>query len=258
MLGDGYSDFVAKFAWSEPAATRLAHEIEVLAVLTEASVPFLPEVVVGSTDPLVLVTRRVAGSSLFQVVDSIDRDRAGAQLAEFLSALHRPALRARFGDLGVPVMQPETAAIRDRLGRWLRPAQTGRVRTWCDWIDAIVAQPAETVLVHGDLHGDNQVWQGDELRIVVDFETVGTVEPEFDLRAFPGTGPGVELLEATMRRYTGRPLSVERIMAWHLRTALGDALWRSEAGIHLPDHRTPPEWVEDLDARLTALGIEIP
>jgi len=37
--------------------------------------------------------------------------------------------------------------------------------------------------------------------------------------------------------------------------ALGDALWRSEAGIPLADHRTPPEWVEDLAARFGALGI---
>ena len=58
-----------------------------------------------------------------------------------------------------------------------------------------------------------------------------------------------------MRHYGA--LSVERIMAWHLRNSLGDVLWRSEAGIHLPDHRTPPEWVVDLDTRLTALGIEI-
>lgn len=43
-------------------------------------------------------------------------------------------------------------------------------------------------------------------------------------------------------------------MAWHRRTALGDALWRSEAGIHLPDHRTTVEWVEDLQRRLTAMG----
>lgn len=45
-------------------------------------------------------------------------------------------------------------------------------------------------------------------------------------------------------------------MAWHLRNALGDALWRSEAGIPLPDHRTPPEWVDDLTARFSALGID--
>jgi hypothetical protein len=72
-------------------------------------------------------------------------------------------------------------------------------------------------------------------------------------------GPGVELLTAVMRHYqqiTGRHLSADRVMAWHLRTALGDALWRSEAGIPLADHRTPPEWVDDLAARFTMLGID--
>jgi hypothetical protein len=62
-----------------------------------------------------------------------------------------------------------------------------------------------------------------------------------------------------MRHYqqiTGRQLSADRVMARHLRNALGDALWRSEAGIPLQDHRTPPEWVEDLSMRLSAFGID--
>jgi hypothetical protein len=72
-------------------------------------------------------------------------------------------------------------------------------------------------------------------------------------------GPGVELLAAVMHHYqqsTGRQLSANRVMAWHLRNALSDALWRSEAGIPLPDRRTPPEWVEDLAGRFSALGID--
>ncbi len=35
------------------------------------------------------------GESLFEVVDSIDRDLAGKQLASFLAALHDPAARQR-------------------------------------------------------------------------------------------------------------------------------------------------------------------
>jgi aminoglycoside phosphotransferase (APT) family kinase protein len=132
---------------------------------------------------------------------------------------------------------------------------------WCDWADAVLAAPGPAVLVHGDLHGDNQVWEGGTLRLVVDLETAGAAEPEYDLRLFPGPdmGPGVELLTAVMRHYqqiTGRHLSADRVMAWHLRTALGDALWRSEAGIPLADHRTPQEWVDDLAARFTMLGID--
>jgi hypothetical protein len=54
-----------------------------------------------------------------------------------------------------------------------------------------------------------------------------------------------------MRLYqqiTGREVSADRVMAWHLRTALGDALWRSEAGLPLADQRTPSDWIDDLAA----------
>ena len=44
-------------------------------------------------------------------------------------------------------------------------------------------------------------------------------------------------------------------MAWHVRTALGDVVWRTEAGIPLADHRTPPDWIDDLAARFRALGM---
>ncbi len=259
--------FIAKFAWSHPAAIRLAHEIGILTALTrEPAVPFLPEVVASGTDPLLLVTRLVPGASLFEVVDSIDRDCAGRQLARFLAALHQPTTRERaeaaIGTLSGAQLPPATTRVlRGRLGTWIRPDQHRTIIRWCDWADAVLASPGPAVLVHGDLHGDNQVWDHGELRLVVDFETVGTAEPEYDLRTFPGPGlgPGVELLTAVTRHYqqiTGHQLSADRVMAWHLRTALGDALWRSEAGVHLADHRTPPEWVEDLAARFSALGID--
>jgi hypothetical protein len=153
-----------------------------------------------------------------------------------------------------------TRTLRGRLGTWIRPPQRRTVLDWCGWADVALASPGPAVLVHGDLHGDNQVWDHGELRLVVDFELIGAAEPEYELRAFPGPGmgPGVELLTAVMRHYrqlTGRQLSAGRIMAWHLRQALGDVLWRSEAGLPLNDHRTPPEWVEDLATRFSGLGI---
>ena len=259
--------FIVKFAWSRPAALRLAHEIGVLAALArEPRVPFLPEVVASSTDPVLLITRLVPGVSLFKVISSIDPDRAGQQLACFLAALHDPSARQRAeavaGTLGGVRLQPATTrTLRERFGRWVRPHQRRVIMRWCDWCDAVLASPGPAVLVHGDLHGNNQVWDLGKLRLVVDLETAGAAEPEYDLRHFPGPdmGPGVELLTAVMRHYrqiTGRQLSTDRVMAWHLRTALGDALWRSEAGIPLTDHRTPPERVDDLAARFTMLGID--
>jgi aminoglycoside phosphotransferase (APT) family kinase protein len=263
MLG---GEFVAKFAWSRPAALRLRNEIGVLAALPPV-VPYLPEVVVSSTDPLLLVTRRVPGTSLFAVADSIDRDQAGRQLARFLAALHHPSARARveaeIGSLSAARLPAATEVLRDRFAAWVDPGRYRSVRRWCDWADAVLAAsaPGPAVLVHADLHGNNQVWDQGELRLVVDFETVAVAEPEYDLSGFPGPGlgPGVELLTATVRHYeeaAGRPLSVERIMAWHVRQALGDVLWRTDAGIHLADHRTPPDWVDDLSARFAGLGLD--
>lgn len=253
--------FVAKYAWARPAALRLAHEI---AVLESLAIPFLPEVVASSTDPLLLVTRLVPGTALFDVVDSLDRDDVGRQLAQFLGELHSTAARERveavLGPLPPAALQPATTdVLREGFVKWARPDQRAAVVRWCDWADEVLATPGPSVLVHADLHGGNQVWDDGRLRVVVDFETAGLAEPEYDLRAFPGTGPGVELLTATMRHYgqiTGRALATDRIMAWHLRTALGDALWRSEAGVPLPDHRTPQAWVDDLAQRFTVLGID--
>jgi aminoglycoside phosphotransferase (APT) family kinase protein len=258
-----------KFAWSRAAARFVLHQIRVLEMLAvEPAVPYLPEVVAAGTSPLILVTRRVRGTSLFKVVDGIGRDHAARQLARFLAALHSDQVRRRAEAVigPVPAWYPlaTTAALRERFGALVTREEQHSVGRWCDWADEILARPYPfpQVLVHGDLHGDNQVWSAAELQVVLDFENTGLGEPEYELRGFPGPdmGPGVELLTATMRHYerlTGRALSVERIMAWHVRHALGDVLWRSEAGIPLADHRSPSAWVDDIAARLRELNINI-
>ena len=257
-------DFFVRFAWSRRAAQFVQNEISVLTALAAApAVPFLPEVVASGTDPLILITRRVRGSSLFDVAASIDRGQAGEQLARFLTALHGEAARQRAVAVtgAVPAWYPlvTTAALRERFGGWVTRDQQRAVVRWCDWADEILARPRPRVFVHGDLHGDNMVWDGGQLRAILDFTNAGLGEPEFDLRTFPGPGlgPGVELLIAIMRHYeriSGRSLSAERVMAWHLRQALGDVLWRSEAGLPLPDHGRPGEWVAAIAARFSALG----
>jgi len=105
--------------------------------------------------------------------------------------LHHPAARQRaeaiVGKLtGAHLPPATTATLRERFLPWARPDQRRIVMRWCDWADAVLASPGPAVLVHGDLHGDNQVWDHDELRLVVDLETAGAAEPEYDLRTFPG------------------------------------------------------------------------
>jgi hypothetical protein len=107
-VADG--QYIVKFAWSDPAALSVAREIGV--------------VTASSTSPVLLVTRRVPGSSLFKVIDAIDRGQAGQQLARFLAALHQPAARAAaeaavgdlhgFRALGIDPETPPAACLRAR------------------------------------------------------------------------------------------------------------------------------------------------
>lgn len=258
--------FVVKFAWSRPAALRVRHEARILQTLRTA-VPRLPvpEVVTASSDPAMLVLRRVPAAPFFEIRHQIgpgERDAVARDLATVLADLHDPgvpaALTRELGPLPVPAAHATTDTLRARFGALIRPDQRDRVRSWYEWADAALAAPGRTVAVHGDFHGDNHLWDPEtlRLRLVVDLETVGTGEPEFDMRCLPGDC-GIALFTATVAHYerlTGTTLDADRIMAWHLRTVLGDALWRAEAGIPLPDGRTPVQWVDDLGARFAALG----
>jgi len=264
--------FLAKFALSAPTARRLWHEAWVLAALGGRPGLRLPALVAACDDPVHLVMALTAGGPLsYDLVNAASGPQVrqiGAELAAFLAGLHQPATMARvtaaLGRVGAPEpgAQATTGELRARLGRWIRPGQAAAVRRWCDWADDALARPGEDVFVHGDLHGYNQVWdqRRRRLRLVVDLETSGAADGEYDLRYVPALGPGVGLLLATAESYaarTGRPLSLDRVMAWHVRTALGDALWRSEAGIGLPDGGTPPGYVDQLAARFDALELRI-
>jgi hypothetical protein len=43
-------------------------------------------------------------------------------------------------------------------------------------------------------------------------------------------------------------------LAWHIRAVLGDALWRSQAGVPLPGGGTVDGWVEEMRERIAALA----
>ena len=182
-------DYIVKFAWSRAAARFVLHQIRILEMLAvEPAVPCLPEVVAAGTSPLILVTRRVRGTSLFKVMDGIDPDQAARQLARFLAALHSDQVRRRAEAVTgpVPAWYPlaTTAALRERFGALVTREEQRSAGRWCDWADEILARPYPfpQVLVHGDLHGDNQVWSAAELQVVLDFENTGLGEPEYELR----------------------------------------------------------------------------
>jgi aminoglycoside phosphotransferase (APT) family kinase protein len=261
--------FFVKFAWSEPAAQKVWHEARILQVLgSHSSSLCTPLVIAASDDPALLVTKWIGGDPLaYELVRGLDRPRleyTANELARFLSELHCPEVvahvRQAVGPLSIPLPQATTEAIREHLTPWLRSDQLGQVREWCDWADRILAVPVETVFVHGDFHGYNQVWDHERqtLTAIIDFEESGLADPAYDFRYLPSQGPGTDLFVATATKYgvyTGVPIDVSRVMAWHIRTVLGDALWRSRAGVPLPDGGSPAEWTDALRCRLDEIRL---
>jgi aminoglycoside phosphotransferase (APT) family kinase protein len=252
--------FVLKFAWSEVAARRIRREALVLEALARVAPELpVPRLVGISDDPVAFVTSRVSGEPLdFDAgrISTAERDVIAGQLGRFLAALHDAPVLDAVPDLVTPEPQAATDAIRERLPRFLDPRRSELVLRWCDWADEVLgARVPEPVLVHGDFHGHNQVWERVPWRLllVADFESAGPAEPEFDFRYLPSPEITLGLVSAVRDAYvseSGREIDMNRVLAWNVRTALGDALWRSEAGVALPGGGTPESYVDDLERKL--------
>jgi aminoglycoside phosphotransferase (APT) family kinase protein len=262
--------FLAKFAWSAQAAVGVERELAILPLLRELapSIP-VPEIVFASRNPLLFITRHVPG---VPAGEPYARDTTPsaipARLADALAALHAPALKELIEHHGVTMgeTQPQatTSALRERFaGPIVTGPRAQRVLTWCDWIDDIHSHAApETTIVHGDLHTHNMVVSddGEQLLLVADYENVAIGDPHYDFRYLVSVGHDLDWFDDCRRVYqrqTGRQLSVERILAWHILTALGDALWRTELGVPLPGDLTPEGYADDITRRLRELSVTI-
>jgi aminoglycoside phosphotransferase (APT) family kinase protein len=265
VLGSGY---VVKFAWSESAARRIAHEGQLLVALAETDLKLaVPAVVAAAATPALLITQLVPGEPLsWEAANGLSgqrRHRLVDDLAHFLGRLHDPITLEAVGDAAVgpetPEAQATTDELRDRFGSYVSPSQRPIVEEWCDWVDDILAEGGDTALVQGDLHGHNLVCDptSGALRLVADFETAGLGDPAFDFRYLPGQAETGRLFLEIRHRYqqvTGRAVDLPRVMAWHIRTVLGDALWRTEAGVSLPGSGgTVSSWVNELQGRMRSV-----
>ena len=262
--------FVVKFAWSEIRAERVWREgVALQRLRTQEPLLALPEVIVLSREPALLVTRRVEGEPLsWEWAGSLgdaETAQVAGEVAAFLVRLHGVVPGAVVGDLPVvsPTAQADTESLRHRFCRLVDDQRGRSVMRWCEWVDDTLHRrpmALPEVLVHGDLHGYNQVWDraSATLLAVVDFEESGIADRHFDLRYLPGNSHGPQLVLAVTAAYeqlSGRRLSIERVMAWHVLTALGDALWRTEAGVALPGGGTAITYVDRLESELAALGL---
>ncbi len=266
FVGDAW---VVKFAWSEPAAIKLEREIHtLLAVATSDRPPPVRRVSAWSSDPVLMVSPFVPGSPVLG--NAIARSSAaqvhhlGGELANMLAAFHDPATHGAIERSGVrlppPTPQATTAELRARLSPMLDAPRRACVEGWCDWVDgALAAHEPEPVILHGDFHGYNLVVdESQQVQAVLDLEEASLGDYHYDFRYLPAQEPTLGLLLATVESYerlTKRRVSLDRVMAWHVRTVLGDALWRTEAEVALPGGGTPASWIDELDARMTELPL---
>jgi aminoglycoside phosphotransferase (APT) family kinase protein len=260
--------YVVKFAWSEPAARRIAHEARLLEALakTELGLP-IPTVVAAAPAPVLLITRLVPGEPLsWETANGLagqPRRRLVEDLAQFLAVLHDPGTLEAIGSVSQGPEMPETQAttdeLRERFGRFVTPSEQLMVEQWCDWVDSVLHDVRGGALLHGDLHGHNLVCDpvGGTLRLVADFETAGPGDPAFDFRYLPSQARTTDLfleIHRDYERFSGRELDIDRVMAWHITTVLGDALWRTEAGVPLPGGGgTASTWVQELETRMRSV-----
>jgi hypothetical protein len=189
----------------------------------------MPMVEAASERPLLIVTRRVNGAPCWGGI--LDDPNVARDVAAALGDLHDPrvlqAIRSEGIEPPAPAPQADTDAIRSRLDRFLRPAHMELVYRLCDWTDRVQARPAgERVILHGDLHGYNLLVRDGRLRCVLDYDAISFGDHHYDLRYLPGLGSSIGFLIAVVDEYerlTGRAVEPAPLLAWHIRTVLGDA-----------------------------------
>lgn len=262
------SQAIVKYAWARPSAERLWREARVMCLLSELTLP-VPRVLGVSSDPVLLVTQRVPGEWLWypeaSQLTGAPFEQTARDMGGFLARLHRPEVLGFVQKAGVELPDPEaqttTAALRSRFGAFVDDERQRVVAGWCDWVDEVLDEPSERVLLHGDFAGHNLMWDREtgSVAVVYDFERASLGDPAFDFRYLPAQAASLELftrIHAIYEGEAGRRVPVGRVMAWHVLTVLGDALWRSEARVELPLGGTPTLWVDELQARMTQAGID--
>jgi hypothetical protein len=99
------------------------------------------------------------------------------------------------------------------------------------------------------------------LQLVADFESAAVGDPNFDFRYLPAVGGTLDFFREVMTVYeaaSGQRVDIRRVLGWHVRTFLGDAVGRSDAGVALPGGGTPAMWVAEVATRVQVLGAESP
>lgn len=264
-LGDEY---VVKFAWTQEACALLEREIAIHTELERAA-PDVPQPALVATSqlPLLLIRRFVPGrpgpwGNEATSMSEGARKVMAAQMARVLANLHRHDLVPTAQRLGLvdPEAQSDTEGLLEEFLPLITPEHADRVRATCAWVDEVLREPTERVLLHGDLHSFNIVFDQDwsDVLAVLDFESASLGDPAFDFRYLPAQQPKLQVLCDVLEVYeqrARRSVPLERVLAWHALTALGDAMWRTQAGVEIPGGGDADHAVDALDGLFALAGV---
>jgi hypothetical protein len=237
--------FAVKFAWDEAAAAGLWREVSIQQALAATAVK-TANLVTSSERPTLIVCDVAIGRPLtYEDAGRMTRSETrgvAACMAGELARFHDAAVTAAFEVAHIARVaarpQATTNELRERLPRVLTVPTWRRTAELLARVDELLAHPEPAVIVHGDWHGHNLVFDHGfkTVAAVLDFGETGINEVAFDFRYLPRQAPTLHLLDSTLGAYraaTGQQVSRDRVLAWHVLTDLGDALWRTEAAVEV-------------------------
>ena len=164
-------------------------------------------------------------------------------MAKALAVLHDSRTVADVVSAGInlnsPRPQATPAELRDRFLPLLSRPLIWRIQELIDWVESMLStSPAgrtgDDVLLHGNWHSHNLIFSYgyQQLMGVLDFEEASIGDRHYDFRYLPSMASTFALLNELIfyyERLANVTLNFDRILAWHVLTDLGDALWNTEA-----------------------------
>jgi aminoglycoside phosphotransferase (APT) family kinase protein len=257
-------ELVLRICWRGDR-TRLRREALILEHLPD-EVPHVRLVAAGVNDDLTwTLTHWVPGTMLSHGWPDLDRTQqrtAAEQLGHALRALHAwepsPEVRAA---LAARPAQPDTSDVIgadlnplpvDRALRLVEPAthlenvdqqlvvQLGEEIKRLRPIDPL-RNPSDGVVVHGDAHLNNVIWDGVRLVALLDYEWVRLGPPDLELQPLLVSDDANALIRSVVDAYPGtaaHPRFVERLWLYDLSATLRDLLVKAP----LPATADLPPW----------------
>ncbi len=257
-------DLVLRICWRGDR-TRLQREALILEHLPD-EVPHVRLADAGVNDDLTwTLTHWVPGAMLSHCwadLDSTEQRVAAEQIGHALRALHgwepSPAVRAA---LAARAAQPDTSDVVgadlnplpvDRALRLVEPAtqldnvdrqsvvQLGEEIERLRAVDRL-RNPSDGVVVHGDAHLDNVIWDGRRLVTLLDYEWARLGPPDLELQPLLLAGDARALIRSVIHAYpaiAAHPRFVERLWLYDLSGTLRDLLVKAP----LPAAGDLPPW----------------